>query len=200
MKASRTEQLGNLDLAFGYVENFKLAVDVGANVGDWTARMAARFDQVVAFEPGRDVFKKLLNVALTYGNVRCYNDAVGDVAQADIELVSLEKKLRNSQSRYVRKAHRKPGEVFINPTSMVTLDGLGLSALGLLKIDVEGAEMLVLRGAETTVKTFKPVIVVEKSSYGKRYGYKESAVDDLLTSWGAAQVAFRYPDKIFTFQ
>jgi hypothetical protein len=42
-----------------------------------------------------------------------------------------------------------------------TLDSLDLPGLDFLKIDVEGAEGLVLQGAAQTIKKYKPVIFFE---------------------------------------
>lgn len=41
------------------------------------------------------------------------------------------------------------------------LDDLGLGPVGLIKIDVEGHEGAVLRGAERTIETHRPAILVE---------------------------------------
>ena len=50
--------------------------------------------------------------------------------------------------------------------STVTVDELvktlGLDQVNLLKIDVEGAECLALKGAENTLKTFHPLVCFEK--------------------------------------
>jgi hypothetical protein len=45
--------------------------------------------------------------------------------------------------------------------NMITIDSLDLNNVDYMKIDVEGAESLVLLGAEKTIKKFKPVICFE---------------------------------------
>jgi len=200
MKASKAEQLKNLDIAMRFVDNLGVAVDVGANIGEWTAKMAGLlFDKIFAFEPGEDVFEELVKLEKIYDNVWCFRKAVGNEMLDSIELVSLQKKINNSYGRYIRQSKHKSGEVFINNAPMVTIDSLNLNALDLLKIDVEGAEVLVLQGAMNTVLKYKPVIIVEDSSYGKRYGYRQDVVDNVLKKWGARQVAYAHPDKIFKF-
>jgi len=200
VRHSRLEQLENLDLAMTFVDNFGVAIDVGANIGEWAEKMALKFSRVIAFEPGEDVFEKLVKVGKFHNNIDCHKKAVGDVEYGQVELVSLQKKVRNSQSRYIRKIAHKNGEVFVNHTSMTTIDSLNLDKLDLLKIDVEGAEMLVLQGAAKTILKYKPVIIIEDSSYGKRYGYRQDATDKVLKKWGASEVAYRTPDKIFSFK
>ena len=44
---------------------------------------------------------------------------------------------------------------------MITIDSLNLSNVDYMKIDVEGAESLVILGAENTIKKFKPVVCFE---------------------------------------
>ncbi|AXQ69799.1 methyltransferase [Caulobacter phage CcrSC] len=44
-----------------------------------------------------------------------------------------------------------------------TLDSFGLEDVDYLKIDVEGFELRVLRGAEATIERFRPVIVIEQN-------------------------------------
>jgi hypothetical protein len=44
---------------------------------------------------------------------------------------------------------------------MRTLDSFELDNVGFIKIDVEGAQLLVLMGAEETIKRNKPVMLVE---------------------------------------
>jgi FkbM family methyltransferase len=51
----------------------------------------------------------------------------------------------------------------------------------LIKIDVEGAEMLVMRGAVQTLRTYRPVVIFEHGIGAvESYGYVSAEIHDLL--------------------
>ena len=65
------------------------------------------------------------------------------------------------------------------------LDGLYLGRVDLIKIDTEGAELLVLRGGEHTIKKFMPDILLEYCALNThQFGYKPEEIITLLRSWG----------------
>lgn len=59
-------------------------------------------------------------------------------------------------------------------------------ALDYLKVDTEGTELLVLRGAARALERFHPVVCVEqKAGYPSRHGLPELGAIDFLQSLGA---------------
>ena len=80
---------------------------------------------------------------------------------------------------------------------MHRLDDLNIPPLDYIKIDCEGYELNVLKGAEQTIKKHKPIIVIEQK-FHKDVGH----VDDgeavtLLRSFGARQLDKVRNDLIF---
>jgi len=68
-----------------------------------------------------------------------------------------------------------------------TLDGftarLGLQRLDFVKIDVEGAELHVLRGGHATIATLKPVVMVEvEDRHLERFGVGSDEIAAWFTS------------------
>ena len=53
---------------------------------------------------------------------------------------------------------------------LFTIDSLSLNALALMKVDVQGAELLTLRGGKNTVEKFRPIIAIEvEESWLRRF-------------------------------
>jgi hypothetical protein len=71
---------------------------------------------------------------------------------------------------------------------VVTIDGLGLRQVDFLKIDVEGWEHEVVQGAEQTIRSHRPVVVIEQKPHqAERYGRGRYDALNVLRSWGMVQ-------------
>jgi len=133
-----------------------LALDVGANIGSLTGLMALRAGprgQVLAFEPHPDVFSDLAhNVSLLAGDGRL---APIRVFAAAVSAVSGGAYLRSGDSFTVNRgtAHLTDEPELALPIQAVTLDEvLAGGTAAVAKIDVECKEMLVLQGAEESLR------------------------------------------------
>lgn len=174
------KQVAAMDLC----KNFRTAIDVGGHIGLWSFNLAHRFQKVAAFEPvkaHRDCF---------YANLPdAYGDAMDDRGMAlyDVRLhacalgdregsVSIRTEPTSSGDSRVDG----PGEI-----PMHRLDSFGFNDVDLIKIDVEGTEMHVIRGAEETIVRNMPVIIVEqKPGHAQRYGLGEKDAVPYLESLG----------------
>ena len=79
--------------------------------------------------------------------------------------------------------HVVPGD----EVEVITLDSLGL-APGFVKLDVEGCELAALIGGEQTIRTHRPVVMLEENGLNRRYGFEDGACQRLLEAWGARLV------------
>ena len=135
--------------------------DVGANIGAHTVRfaqMVGESGRVIAFEPQRIIYQTLCaNVALnSLLNVDCYHAGVGE-REDSMKVVDVDPRIENNFGGLSLDLPG-PGEM----VPILRLDGfIGAHRVDLLKIDVEGMEAAVLRGAEKIVEKFKPVLYVE---------------------------------------
>lgn len=137
-----------------------LVVEVGANIGAHTvelARMAGRDGEVHAFEPQRIVFQALCaNLALNNcANVFARQAAVGEHA-GTLSVPPLDPTVR-----YNFGGVSLQGVTFGEAVPLVTLDSFDLPACQLLKVDVEGMEVEVLKGAVQLIDTHRPFMYLE---------------------------------------
>jgi FkbM family methyltransferase len=66
-----------------------------------------------------------------------------------------------------------------------------LTAPHLIKIDIEGAEVAALRGAQRTLRRFRPVLIVEYNrATARRAGTSVEELDDLIASFGYDRFTF----------
>jgi len=168
-------QKNKLNIALGFVKNFTTAIDGGANYGIMSYNLNSKFSKIYAFEvdtPVRDCLKK--NVE----KFQLDNVVVCDCGLSDKEELVALNYLKNTFGTYINKE--------VSGTNICkTLDSFELTEVGFIKLDCEGYEPYILKGAEQTIKKYRPVILMEEKNYSKRYyGEEGNLAVDLLLSWG----------------
>lgn len=164
-------QLDQLRAALEFVYDFRLAIDIGAHRGIWTKYLLTRFEAVVAIEPTDlarqiDPRARVIQAACGERPGRC-RMAPGK---------------RNTGQSYVAGA----GNV-----QVIAVDSLKLSP-GFIKIDVEGMELQVLKGARGTLLKNRPTVIIEENNLCLRYGHRLGSASRMLQRMGAAKVATFY--------
>jgi len=144
-----------------------VVIEVGANIGTHTLFMAKKVGaegRVLAFEPQRVVFQTLCgNMALnSITNAYCWNMAVG-AKEGEITVPPLDYGQVNNFGG-IELGKTETGE----NVPLITIDSFNLPACALLKIDAEGMEEDVLRGAQQTIQRLKPVLYFESDREGKQ--------------------------------
>lgn len=150
-----------IDLFRTLVRSGDAVVEAGANIGAhtvWFARAVGETGRVYAFEPQRLAFQLLCaNLALnSIVNVFAMHKALGDVSGI-AAVPALDPRREANFGGVSLLGGAGPAE----PVETGTVDDLNLTRLGLLKADVEGMELAVLRGAEGTLARLRPVVHVE---------------------------------------
>lgn len=148
------------DLFEQIVRPGSVVVEAGANIGVHTLLLSQRAgDQgcVYAFEPQRTLYEILCaNMALNgCKNVRCRCEALGETA-GEICVPPLNYEAEANFSGLGLGSYQQGEKV-----PLATIDRLQLPRCDLVKVDVEGMELAVLRGAAATIQKFRPILYVE---------------------------------------
>ncbi|MGW0816036.1 FkbM family methyltransferase [Streptomyces viridiviolaceus] len=134
------------------------AVDVGGWYGPWTHRLARRAREVVTVEPVPHLARLL--TAGAPANVRVIRAAASDrPGVARLWLPPDDAGDRGVSSLVRRDIHARALDV-----PCVALDDLGLTDVGFVKVDVDGSEAAVLRGATGLLARDRPALFVELES------------------------------------
>jgi FkbM family methyltransferase len=148
-------------------------VDIGGWYGPWARRLVRRAARTVVIEPTllHEVLRRTLPPA-----VRVIAAAASDhPGEAEIWLPSRDGAPRGVSSLHRRHIHSEPITV-----PLVTVDSLGLEEVTFVKIDVDGHEIPVLRGAAATIARDRPRLLIEVEQRIQPVGN----VIGLLASWG----------------
>lgn len=130
----------------------KLAIDAGANVGLYTYWIARSASEVVAFEPQPDLAKRVADSGIH--GLTMHNCALSDtVGFAELHLP------RSSSGEASLRTLDVPTETVTVPLS--TLDSFELADVGFFKVDVEGHEEALLRGAAQTLRRSDASLYIE---------------------------------------
>ena len=167
-----------------------LVVDVGANNGDYarTIRRNGFGGRIVSFEPSSEAFCALQHAARADAAWEAHHLALGDRSGwADLHVAgnSLSSSLLLMRERHVRGAPES-AVIGTERVRIARLDDIAETILGaagraFLKLDVQGYELQVLRGAVDTLSRVEAV-EVELSLQSLYEG--DSVFGDVLTALG----------------
>lgn len=148
-----------------YTNTNKVFVDIGAHVGSYCLSLAENFEKCYAFEPSKDVYNYLIaNIGITKLNnkITAYEVAL-DSDKRHSDYYVRESGNGTSGLKLVEKGALIVGDdLGYYSVQTNTLDSYNIRNVGLIKIDVEGYEMSVLKGAvDTIVKNNYPTILFE---------------------------------------
>ncbi|MEH3144530.1 MAG: FkbM family methyltransferase [Methylobacterium frigidaeris] len=157
------------EYAMKFVKVWDTALDLGANVGIFSRHFAAHFRQVIAVDPLQDNIECLQkNVP---GNVKIVKTAVGD-RSGSFKIYKPRKSLGGAFVADHENVEVPPGleakinDATIEAVEMCTVDSMDLENVGLIKLDIQGSELIALKGATQTLSRCNPVILIEEKPLG----------------------------------
>lgn len=161
-------------------KKFKTVIDVGAWCGTWSKLIEPYARKVVAFEPDPLHFHCLQKNCTINCDPR--QEAVGN----ENKNISLTDNNFTQQKRVIGDGN----------IPMVRLDDLDYHDVDLIKIDVEGYELEVLKGAENTLQRAK-YVMIELNGNTEKYGVSKEECIKFLKKQGYKMLMKEWPDTIF---
>jgi FkbM family methyltransferase len=150
-----------------FLSDGDVIVDVGANIGVFSVKAAHDFPnaKIYAIEPSSKTFEILKRNTEHYPRVSCLNEGLGDKEEWR-QLATYANYPGNTRMDDAKTKPHNPKywDVFVETVPLVTLDILverhQLPCVDFIKMDTEGYEERVLKGAAQTIRKWKPVIVM----------------------------------------
>lgn len=169
-----TYQYRKLEAAMRSVplERRRVAIDIGSHVGLWAMQLVKLFERVECFEPNPEV-ARLWPWNVRTDNARLWPMALGKITGK----IALQYNPHVSGNAHITGLDEDGIE-------MRTLDSFGFKQVDFIKIDVEGYESMVLKGAMKTIRDHHPVIVLEQKGNDGRLGFGLNAGLRLCKKWG----------------
>jgi FkbM family methyltransferase len=155
------------------VDHNEVFIDVGAHVGKYTLPIAKQYPDsiVIAIEPAKDTFLALIEgikrnnlkniIALNIAAYSTNTKLKLFILETHGSSTLIEKYAKDLAKRIIRV-----DEVEARPLDDV-VNELGLKRVDWVKIDVEGAELHVLRGFKNGILRLKPKIVIEVKKFNR---------------------------------
>lgn len=164
--------------ALKYMKGRDTFIDVGAHVGFFSLEAHREgFKEIISIEPDEENFE-CLNRNLEGKGSLLINEGVS-CDHARLYSQKRDSKDNSGAISYIADYDGLP---------MCTLDDFSFPEIDrhriLIKIDVQGMEYEVIKGAESLIKQHRPVIIIECKHNGKW----ETKATDLLKEWGMVQL------------
>ena len=135
-------------------------IDVGANRGVYAFIFARICGQVELFEPNKLCAELLFDWASNYSHVNVHQLALSDRLGSTELYIPLDSSgTEHDASATIEENRQGPFRKQLVP--LATLDSYTFSNIAFIKIDVEGHEHCVLKGAHNTLVSHKPALLIE---------------------------------------
>ena len=181
-------KLDSITLMISELSSNSVFVDIGANIGFYSFKAAQKIKEglVYSFEPSPREYQRLLNGINNnnFNNIIPFNFALSDI---------------NSVSKFhIAKYHTGLNRLFFNTLESSTIKLIptftfdliftkhDLKNIDLVKIDVEGAELLILNGMINCLKEkiIKKLVIEITPDFLAQFGHTKSQIYELLNSYG----------------
>jgi len=165
-----------------YPDRCRTMVDIGGCIGTTALPYSRLYSKVYAFEPNPESFS-FLQENIQQNN--CNNITAFNLALSDRHYKGISERYGNNSGMVIFR------ENAVGSVESSTLDDQNIENVDFIKIDTEGTEYLVLKGAEQTLRNYKPLVQLEVNGCAERlFGIDSKQIYDFMTSLG-----YRYYDR-----
>lgn len=153
----RVAEKNELDFLDSFDFNDYICLDIGANIGYWSAWLARKnVARVYSFEPDPHVFKVLEKNMGSFSSVVVENIAFS----ASCNGVELFLNSEHSGDNSILKANQRSKSILVK-SSTINKYCENFSRLDFIKLDTQGSEKLILENGLEIISKFKPTILLE---------------------------------------
>ena len=177
-----------LEMMRNFIGPKSVILDIGANVGWYSLNYSriANKGLVLAYEPAPKTFGYLKeNIDLNGAkNIKSFNFGLSDVNKT----LTFYYDPGLSGATSLKRLHEGRKKVKIK-CKVKRLDDVNLRTerIDFIKCDIEGAEILAVKGGIRTIDRHKPVLFLEMlRKWAKKFGYHPNDIIDLLSAHGYA--------------
>ena len=164
-------QAAQRNRALAQVNNWGLAIDIGANIGLWSRDLTNYFDKTICFEPNSNCIECLKkNIIIEKAII--YNHALGSKNE-EKELFTPN---NSGGSSFINKTKigfnsdgskiygKWPNGINRQLVKVKKLDDYKFTKVDFIKIDVQSYEYEVLKGARKTLELNSPILCIEEDN------------------------------------
>jgi FkbM family methyltransferase len=149
----------------GLIKDGSIVIDAGANIGVFSVKVAHEnsSSKIYSFEPTPRTFDALKRNTETYPNISIFNLGLGD--EVTEKKITIWDNFSGSNTIGGTASPEYGAPDRVENIKITTIDEVakGLSRVDFIKMDTEGYEANILKGAAETIKRWRPIIAM--SSY-----------------------------------
>jgi len=165
-------------------KKFKTVIDIGAWCGTWSLSVEQFAKKIYCFEPHTVHYECLYRNTSMNEKIVSYNQAIGN--NDDYISLSVEDATQNT------RVLKEKGKIKIS-----TLDSFKFKDVDLIKIDVEGLEMEVIKGGLETISNTQ-YLMIELNNNSKKYGSNNNEIETFLQKeLGFRELIKTWPDIVY---
>ena len=175
-------QLKEYNQVLSYIKTKRTAIDVGAHIGIMSYRMCRDFNHVHAIEP---LFGKYIKPNVKADNITIHEFAAGEAEKTVLMRVGM----HNSGGSNIVEHVSDITQTYNQNIKCITIDSLNIKDVDFIKIDVEHYEWFALQGANQTIKTYHPIVMIEVKEdnpykdqimkFMKNYSYEYESIGEM---------------------